>query len=433
MSTSFLKKNRTLLIKEFKYYLAIRFGLIFALSIQFTVLTYWVYHLSGRSTLALGYVGLAEVIPVVTCALFSGHLVDQREKRGMLFKIIIGYIALAIAILYLSTPWAFAHIGHHARLYAIYIIVFLGGIIRSFLGPSSFSLLGQLVPRTQYPNATSWSSMAWQIGAVLGPLVGGGTIAIFTPDIPKAILENPLRIEELSQLKADSPGIIIAAVIVLLIEVLLLIPIALIKPKPILKQTREPALQSIAAGLRFVFKTPALLGALCLDMFSVLFGGAIALLPAIQQEFFPDDGSFFSGATAFGFLRAAPGIGALITLGILAFLPLKSKPGRKLFACVTGYGLCIIVFGLSRSFTLSMLVLILSGTLDAVSVVIRGTILQLVTPDGMRGRVASVNTMFISSAIVIGGCITLVVVGLTFWRAPQLRNFSFHTNKRDPT
>jgi MFS family permease len=441
-TNSFLTKNPSLLIKEFRYYLAIRFGLIFALAMQFTLVTYWVYHLTHQSKMALGFVGLAEVVPVIGCALFAGHFVDQQEKRALLFKLLMGYIVLASGLFYLATPLAFSNLGDTIRLGAIFFIIFCGGILRSVLGPTSFSLMGQVVPRSQYPNATSWSSMAWQIGAVLGPLIAGATIAAFTPSIPAAMLHQTERV---SEMMSKSNGIVYAAAAVVLIELLLIIPALAIKPKPILKQTREPMLQSIGAGLKFVFKTPTLLGAQCLDMFSVLFGGAVALLPAVQQEFFPDNGTFFSGATAFGFLRAAPGIGALLTLGLLAFMPLKNKPGRKLFACVACFGLCIIVFGLSRNFYLSFGVLILSGMFDAVSVVIRGTILQLVTPDDMRGRVSSVNTIFISSsnelgdfesgvmasalgtvtAIVVGGCLTLGVVLITYFKAPTLRKFSF--------
>ncbi len=447
-SDTFLQKNPALGVKEFRYYLTIRFGLIFALAMQFSIVSYWIYHLTGQSKLALGFVGLAEVIPVISCSLFSGHIVDQREKRGMLLRALSGYITLGLGLLYLATPFAVDHLGHDMRLAAIFFLIFIGGILRSFLGPTSFSLLGQLVPRELYPNATSWGSMAWQIGAVLGPLVAGTTIALFTPAIPADVVNN---MEKLSDLKSNSSGIIIASALVFLIELLLLIPALSIKPKPILKQTREPIFKSIGEGLKFVFKTPALLGAQCLDMFSVLFGGAVALLPAVQQEFFPDDGSFFSGATAFGFLRAAPGIGALITLALLAFIPLRTKPGKKLFVCVACFGLSIIVFGLSRNFYLSFAVLLLSGMFDAVSVVIRGTILQLVTPDEMRGRVSSVNTMFISSsnelgdfesgvmanwlgtvhAIVLGGCLTLGVVALTFWRTPALRAFSFATDSKE--
>lgn len=416
---TFLAKNESLKNREFLYYLIIRFGLIFALSLQFTVITYWIYQITGHSKVALAMVGLAEVIPVIGSSFFAGYLVDLREKRKLMIQIISAYLFLGIGLLYLSTPMAATHLTHDLRVVLIYLVIFLGGIIRAFLGPTSFSLVSLLIPKNQYPNGVSWASMAWQLGAVLGPLISGAIIALSGP--------------------------VTGMMTVVIIELLLLLPAIGIKPKPILKKEREPVLKSIGEGLRFVFKTPTLLGAQLLDMFSVLFGGAIALLPAIQQELFPADGSFFSGPTAFGILRSATGIGALLTLGILAFLPLKTNPGKKLFACVAGFGLCIIGFGLSTNFFLSFFCILLSGMFDGVSVVIRSTILQLVTPDEMRGRVASVNSMFISSsnelgdfesgmmaswlgtvpAIVTGGCITLLIVAITYFRTPQLRNFKF--------
>ena len=198
--------------------------------------------------------------------------------------------------------------------------------------------------------------------------------------------------------------------------------------------------------MQFVLKTPTLLAAQCLDMFAVLFGGAVALLPVYQKEI------LHVNEMGFGILRSAPGIGALLTLGLLAFLPLRTDPGRKLFLCVTGFAVSIIIFGISTNFYLSFFMLLLSGMFDAVSVVIRSTILQLVTPDAMRGRVSAVNTMFVSSsnelgdfesglmahwlgtvrAVVTGGCITLGVIAFTFFKAPQLREFSFDEAEKKP-
>lgn len=409
---TFLDKNPALREKEFKYYLSIRFALIFALNLQSTTIYYWVYHLT-EDKLKLGFVGLAEVIPAVICSMFSGHFVDLNEKRKMILICILAYIVLGLGLFGLTTPLALIHIGQDWVLMLIYTFVFLGGAIRAFYGPSSFALVGMLVPRPMYANATSWSSMAWQIGAVMGPLTAGFMIAW--------------------------KGVEAAMALVVIVELFPLWAILCIKTKPILKKIKEPILQSLSEGLRFVFRTPTLLGALCLDLFSVLFGGAVALLPVYQMEILHVD------EAGFGLLRAAPGIGALLTLGLLAFLPLRTKPGYKLFAAVFCFGLSIIVFGLSTNFYLSFAMLVCSGLFDAVSVVIRGTILQLVTPDEMRGRVAAVNTMFISSsnelgdfesgvmahwlgavkAVVVGGCLTLSVVALTFWRAPQLRDFSF--------
>lgn len=408
----FFGKNPSLMITEFRSYLSLRLGLIFALNMQSTIVYYWVFHITNDK-LALGLVGLAEVIPAIGCSFFSGHIVDHNEKRKLILGCLLGYIFLALAFFGLALPATEAHMETYDLVHLIYVLVFLGGILRSFYSPSMFAMFGMVVPRVHFPNATSWSSMAWQLGSVIGPLTAGFLIAF-----------------------AGIPGGLFTAMCVML---LMLWPILSIPVKPILKKIKEPVLQSVTEGLKFVWKTPALLSALCLDMFSVLFGGAVALLPVYQKEILHVD------EMGFGMLRAAPGIGALVTLGLLAFLPLKTYPGRKLFVCVTGFALSIIIFGISTNFYLSFLMLLFSGMFDAVSVVIRSTILQLMTPDEMRGRVSAVNTMFVSSsnelgdfesglmahwlgtvkAVVTGGCITLGVVVYTFFRAPQLRDFSF--------
>ncbi|MBD3583836.1 MFS transporter [Flavobacterium selenitireducens] len=416
-TSRFLSKNPALSIVEFRYFLSVRFGMIFALNMQSTIIYYWVYHITNDK-LSLGLVGLAEVIPAVCFSLFAGHIVDLNEKRKMLLLCLTGYVALGAGLAALSLP-RMEYLTIDTRLHIIYFLVFLGGMIRAFYGPSGFAMSGLVVPRDLYPNATSWSSMAWQMGAVCGPLVAGFLIA--------------------------GIGITAGMFAVLAVELLLLFPLLKIGVKPVIKKEKEPVLRSLTEGVRFVWNTPALLGAQCLDMFSVLFGGAVALLPVFQKEILMVD------ETGFGILRAAPGMGALCTMALLAFLPLRTNPGRKLFICVTGFALSIIVFGLSKSFLLSFFALMFSGMFDAVSVVIRGTILQLVTPDHMRGRVSSVNTIFISSsnelgdfesgvmahwlgavrAVVTGGCITLGVIGITFFSAPQLRNFTFMTRKEE--
>lgn len=415
--TGFWAKNPSLKIKEFQSFLSIRFGLIFALNMQITIIYYWVYHITNDK-LALGFVGLAEVIPAIGCSLFAGHFVDLNEKRKMVLFCISSYILLAVCLFTLTTPFSLNELGVNTTLYCIYFLVFCGGIVRSFMGPSVFSLFGLIVPRKHFANATSWGSMAWQTGSMVGPLAAGLAIAL--------------------------DGVLSGMFSVVIILLLLLFPILSIKTKPILKKEKEPMLQSLTQGIRFVIKTPALLGAQLLDMFSVLFGGAVALLPVYQKEILHVD------EVGFGLLRSAPGVGAMLTLGILAFLPLKTYPGRKLFIAVTGFAFCIIGFGLSTNFILSFAFLLLSGMFDAVSVVIRSTILQLVTPDHMRGRVASVNTIFVSSsnelgdfesgvmahwlgtvrAVVTGGCITLGVIAITFFSAPQLRKFGFDDEEK---
>lgn len=417
-ASGFLYKNPSLKIKEFQAFLTTRLGLIFSLNMQSTILYYWVYHITNDK-LSLGLVGLSEVIPAIGCSLFAGHFVDQSEKRRMIVLCLSGYVVIAVCLAFLALPVTHQNFSVTTIVSFIYFFVFLGGILRSFFSPSMFSLFGLVVPRDHYANATSWSSMSWQMGAVLGPLAAGFGIAWF--------------------------GIPAGLFVVLGIQLLLFFPILSISVKPILKKAREPILQSVRDGLQFVLKTPTLLAALSLDMFSVLFGGAVALLPVYQKEI------LHVNEMGFGILRAAPGMGALVTLGLLAFLPLKTYPGRKLFICVTGFALSIIVFGISTNFYLSFAMLLLSGMFDAVSVVIRSTILQLVTPDAMRGRVSAVNTMFVSSsnelgdfesgvmaswlgtvrAVVVGGCLTLGVVAFTFFKAPQLREFSFDDKKEE--
>ena len=418
VSSGFFYKNPALKIKEFLAFLTTRFGLIFALNMQSTILYYWVYHITNNK-LSLGFVGLAEVIPAIGCSLIAGHFVDQSEKRKMVIKCLSGYLVTGICLFSLALPLTEKSFSTSLIVYLIYFFVFIGGILRSFFSPSMFSLFGLVVPKEHYANATSWSSMSWQMGAVLGPLVAGVFIAFF--------------------------GIAAGLFAVIFVIILIYFPIFKIGVKPILKREKEPILFSIKEGLKFVIQTPTLLAAQCLDMFSVLFGGAVALLPVYQKEI------LHVNEIGFGILRAAPGIGALITLGLLAFLPLKTNPGKKLFLCVTGFALSIIVFGISTNFYLSFAMLILSGMLDAVSVVIRSTILQLVTPDAMRGRVSAVNTMFVSSsnefgdfesgvmanwlgtvrAVVVGGCLTLGVIAFTFVKVPQLRNFTFDENKEE--
>lgn len=413
----FWAKNPALHLREFSYYLSLRFGIIFALNLQSTTIYYWVYH-ETNDKLSLGLVGLAEVIPAIACSFISGHFVDLNEKRKMVLLCLGGYLTTGLLLLLLALPAIGGKLELNFLMILIYSLVFIGGVLRSFYSPSMFALFGMIIPRKDYANGTSWSSMAWHLGAVLGPLMAGVFIAW-------------------SGVQAG-----MASVVGLM--AILFIPLLLIKRKPIVKKEREPILQSVTEGLRFVWKTPALLSALSLDMFSVLFGGAVALLPVYQKEILMVD------ELGFGILRASPGAGALLTLAMLAFLPLKTNPGRKLFYCVGGFALSIICFGLSTNFYLSCVMLVLSGMFDAVSVVIRGTILQLVTPDDMRGRVSAVNTMFVSSsnelgdfesgvmahwlgtvrAVVTGGCITFAVVIFTYFKAPQLRNFTFDETQK---
>lgn len=394
---------------EFNHYLVIRFAIVFALTMQFAIVEWRVYELA-RDPFSLGLIGLAEVIPAVLLAPFAGHMVDKLEKRGVLLKCVIAYLGIGTGLFLLTWDVTTQHLSKTTVLALIYALVFCGGIIRSFTSPATFTLLSLLVPRTLYANASTWSSSAWQIGAVVGPALGGLCIHWF--------------------------GVHWSILLVVVIFLAPLVSLLQIKPKPIYyKSQGEGFVESITKGMRFVWQTKVVLGALALDMFAVLFGGAVAMLPAFATDVLHTD------ALGYGLLRAAPAVGALVTMFILAHRPLVHKPGIKLLAAVFGFGLCIIVFGLSKSFLLSMLVLLLSGSLDGISVIIRQTILQLKTPDDMRGRVASVSSMFVGSSnelgafesgfmaraiglvpsVVFGGCVTLGVVITTYVISPAMR------------
>ncbi len=378
---------------------------------QTAIISYLVYRIT-HDKLALGLLGIWEVIPAIGFSLFSGHFVDLREKKMLLLQCVAGYLLLSLFYVILSLPSFYKYAGVSGTVHLIYVCIFIGGALRAFISPATFSLQAMLIPREEYANATTWSSTAWQIGAVAGPLLAGVMIAM--------------------------SGFEISLASVFILQLVSLVAILLIPRQPILKKGKEPILKSLKQGLRFVFSNQIVLAALSLDMFAVLFGGAVALLPVYADDILK------VGEVGYGWMRAAPGIGSVMTLFILSFMPLKKSPGSKLLLCIGGFGISTIIFGISTNFILSFIMLIAGGMFDAVSVVIRGTILQLRTPDAMRGRVAAVNTMFISSsnelgaaesgltakwmgtvpAVIFGGCMTLVVVGVTYFAAPMLRLFS---------
>jgi len=404
---SFLIKNKALRYPLFRNYLVTRFFVILALNMQSFIIYYWIYTLTKDVSL-VGVLGLCEAIPAISCSFFSGHFVDKMEKRGTILACITGYLLVGLFLALLSIPHFGQTVSIGTTVKLVYASVFIGGVLRAFLSPASFAIMGMLLPRKQYANGTTWSSTAWQVGAVLGPLIGGFILVA---------------------------GLDISMFSVLVFELIAFVAIIRIPKQAIVKKEKEPILKSLKEGLRFVFKTQVILAALSLDMFAVLFGGAVALLPAYAQVV------LHVGAIGLGWLRAAPGIGSMVTLGILSFIPLKKKPGYKLLACISGFGLATIAFALSKNFYLSFLLLVLTGVFDMVSVVIRGTILQLYTPEGVRGRVAAVNTMFVSSSnelgavesgytakwmglipsVVFGGVMTLVVVASAFFAAPKLK------------
>jgi MFS family permease len=397
-------------IPEFRRFILMRLAIVLAWSMQFVLIEWEVYRIT-KDPWSLGLIGLMEVIPAIVMALFAGHIVDQSEKRNMLLKCFAGTATISILFCYLVHPETATTIGKQTFLYAIYALVFLGGIIRSFIIPSVFSLLGLIVPKSQFTNAATWSSSSWQVSAVIGPALAGfliGGIGVFNS--------------------------MIFVTISIILGIFMLLQIS---KKPILnKKIGEPVTESLKAGIRFVFQNKIILNALSLDMFAVLFGGAVALLPIFAQDILQ------VGSEGFGILRAAPAIGGLLTMLASTMFSIEKNTGKKLLLAVFGFGICIIVFGLSQNFWISVIALFLSGVTDGFSVVIRSTILQIYTPDDMRGRVSSVNSIFVGSsnelgafesgltsklfgvvnAVVFGGIMTLLVVGTTAVASPKFRN-----------
>ena len=396
-------------IKEFNIFLLVRFALVFAWSMQFVIIEWEVYSIT-KDPWSLGLIGLMEIIPAVGIALFAGHIVDQKEKRNLFALCIALFSLISLGLFLLTWPAVVSDWSTQTVLYAIYGLVFFGGFLRSFFSPTIFSLVALIVPKKLYPNAATWSSSTWQMASVLGPAFAGFSILWIGVHWSLCIVF----------------GLVLFAFSV----------VFFIKKKPILNpKIGEPVFQSLKEGIKFVYNTKAIFGAITLDMVSVLFGGAVALLPIYAQDILE------VGPQGFGALRAAPAIGAFITMFVTAYIPISKNAGKKLLFAIFGFGVCIIIFGLSTTFWVSLVALFFSGVTDGVSMVIRQTILQLKTPDHMRGRVSSVNSMFVGSsnelgafesgftaklmgtvtAVVFGGTMTLITVITTGIVSPSFR------------
>jgi MFS family permease len=397
-------------VKNFRFYLFYRIFMTMASLMQSVIVGWQIYALS-HNVLWLGFIGLAEVIPQVSISLFAGHYIDLYNRRKIVnYTTLLLILGSVILLIYSANA---AYFSEKFGIIPIFVTIFLTGLARGILGPAQVALLGQLVPRNLYANAATWNSANWQVAAVMGPAIGGLIYGFF--------------------------GIVPAYSLVLGLYTLSFFMIMFIKSgRHEVIATAEGVFTRIQSGISFVFKTPELLGAFTLDMFAVLFGGAVAMLPVFASDI------LHVGPQGLGLLRACPAIGATLMAFVLMFRPPMRETGKILFICVIGFGLCMIGFGLSKSFILSGLLLILSGAFDNVSVVIRGTILQLFTPDDMRGRVASVNSIFIGSSnelgafesgvtaklmglvpsVVFGGIMTLAVVLTTIKINKPLRKLS---------
>jgi MFS family permease len=395
--------------REFNMFLILRFAMVFAWSMQFVIIEWEVYSLT-KDPLSLGIIGLMEIIPAVAMALFAGHIVDQSEKKGLLLKCILGFSVISLGLFLITVPTITKDLSLDTILYVVYTLVFFGGLVRAFIGPTIFSLLSLIVPKKVYPNASTWSSSVWQLGSMFGPAIAGFSISFI--------------------------GVHWSMCLVLVFSLIAILFLTQIEKKPILNpKIGEPIFDSLREGVKFVFKNKTILGAISLDMFAVLFGGVMALLPIFAQDILK------VGSEGFGVLRAAPAVGAVVTMVLSAYISLNRKAGVKLLSAIFIFGICMIVFGLSTIFWVSVFALFLSGVADGVSVVIRNTILQLHTPDNMRGRVSSVNSIFVGSsnelgafesgvtaklmgtvtAVVFGGTMTLVTVITTALALPKFR------------
>jgi MFS family permease len=393
-------------VLNFRWFVASLMAMTVATQIQAVVVAWQIYELT-HDPLSLGLIGLAEAVPFIGVALFAGHVADRASRVRISLIALAALFACSVALLgFTLAPGIISP----RRVWPIYLVIFLSGIARSFLQPARSALGAELVPRELYPNAVTWRSSTWQFATVVGPAVGGLVYGFGSASAAYAL---------------DAA--------IMAISVLALA--AMRHSPPATAPSEESFVESLTTGIRFVRRQPIVLGALSLDLFSVLFGGAVALLPIFAAEI------LHVGPEGLGVLRAAPAVGAVTMSVLLAHLPPLRQAGRTLLYSVALFGLCMIGFGLSRNFLLSIALLGASGMADTVSVVIRSTLLQVLTPGHLLGRVSAVNAIFIGSsneigafesgtaarligtvpAVVLGGMATLVVVAVTAVKVPSLR------------
>ncbi len=393
--------------REFRSYLGMRFFFTFAYQMQAVIIGFHIYHLT-KDPLALGLIGLCEAIPAISIALYGGYVADKSEKRGLLMKIFLGVFLCSLIMLTVTSNQMHPYIPTGYIVPIMYGMVFGIGLARGFFGPATFSLMAQILPKNLYPNASTWSSSSWQMASILGPAAGGLVYGFY--------------------------GITPTYLVIIIFIFISLICIFFLKKHPPAFIPKESIAKSLTEGINFVFKSKMMLGAMSLDLFSVFFGGAVALLPVFANDILK------VGSEGLGFMRAAASSGAVITmLAMTRFSPM-AKPWRNLLIAVTGFAVSIICYGLSTSFYLTLFFLFCEGAFDSVSVIIRSTIMQLLTPDQMRGRVSAVNSMFIGSsneigafesgltaklmrtvpAVVFGGSMTLGIAFITYLKTKNL-------------
>lgn len=396
---------------EFRYYLAINFFLTFAFLVQEVIIGYELYRVT-KDPLAIGIVGLAEAVPFILLSLFGGHYADKLSKKKiMVWSLFLSLLAsfvlyiLSLKMLHSEDPADFK--------YVIWSVIFFIGACRAFFGPAVTSLKAFLVPREAYTNSSAWSSSSWQAGALLGPGVSGFLYSFF--------------------------GFSNTLLFVMGLLVLSVFFVFMIKDRKIEETGDGTMLQKIKEGFAYVFKTKMILYSISIDMFSVLFGGVVAILPVFAEDILK------VGPEGLGIMRAAPAVGAMIFLLALTKYPPMKNAWRNLILAVAGFGIATLVFALSQNFILSLAALFFTGAFDSISVVIRSALLQILVPDNMRGRVNAINLIFISTSneigafesglaakllgavrsVVFGGAMTLVVVSYIYSRTRELFKIRF--------
>jgi len=387
---------------DFVLFQIARFLVVAAFEMQAVAVGWQVYDITKRA-LDLGLVGLAQFLPGILLFLVSGHASDRFDRRKVLGTCYAGYTLCSALLLVIAARGA-----HSVR--PIYAVLILLGVVRSFNGTASRSILPQLVPDEHFANAVAWNATTFQAATILGPSLGGILYALF---------RGPSAVYACAMLTAVGA----------------LVSTFRIKTRPQARRREPMTLKTVFAGLHFIWREKLILGAISLDLFAVLLGGAVALLPVYAREI------LHTGPWGLGLLRTAPGVGAAVMAMALAHRPLRGRAGPTLLWSVTGFGICTILFGVSTSLVLSLISLIFLGAADMVSVIIRATLVQLRTPDEMRGRVMAVDMVFIGTsnelgqfesgltaqwfgtvpAVLLGGVGTLVVIALWAWRFPELR------------
>ncbi|MDX1959374.1 MAG: MFS transporter [Leptospiraceae bacterium] len=401
---------KVLKITDYRNFLIGRFFGVMGIQIQAVVVGWQIYEIT-KDPLSLGLIGLCEIIPSFGISLFAGAIADRvsRKKIILIAFTILSFCSASLLICSLNMIPVL-----RGNTIAIYGIIFVSGLARGFLGASIPSFMAQLVPKEFYPNTSALTGTAWQAAAVTGPFLGGILFRFQGAELAYSV----------------DLGLMICC----------LFFFSLIGSKPIPLQTnKETFISSLTGGFKFVFKNPVLLSAMSLDMFAVLFGGAVALLPIFASDILKE------GPEGLGLLRASPSVGAAIMGLYLTYNPPRKNAGKILLVSVAGFGLAMLLFGLSKNFYLSLVILAFSGCFDCVSVIIRSTIVQTFTPDNMRGRVASVSSIFIGSSnelgafesgvtaklmgvvpsVIFGACMTLGVVVTTGTLSKSLRDLDF--------